>query len=456
MFGKNNKNNKVKPVPPTMPRQITVHRSPWKKSLKWLLIFILGIGLGVGAWILFSANSAVRKITTDGSQKSSLFSFLGDGSKLLKGQSDGRTNILLLGMGGSNHPGGTLSDTMIVVSINHKDKKVALLSIPRDLWVPIPGYNHAKINEAYSKGESDKKTTGGGGVLASKVVENVTGLPIHYYIRLDFEGFKKIIDMVGGVDVYVEKDLSDPYYPADNMIDYSPFKITAGTHHLDGAMALKYARSRETTSDFDRSRRQQQVMAALKEKLFSLNILANPKKITDLFNILGDHLRTNMQVDEIMAFWNVGKTLDTANMNSKVLDTAADGPLTASQDYRGYYIYPKKGIDKFEDIQKIAKNMFNEALAEMSVAKIEVSNGTSQRGTASTVSEFLSSYGYNVTKTDDAQGAYPKTVVYDYSGGKYAKIAQDIAAKLNSQVEIKNTLRSGVDIQVIVGQDYLR
>lgn len=349
-------NNKVKPIPPRMPREVHIRRNPWKKTLKWVLALIVGIALGAGVWLIFSANQAVKKITEGGA--SSVFSFLGEDTTMLKGESDGRTNILLLGMGGSNHPGGLLSDTMMVVSIDYKTNKVAILSIPRDLWVPIPGYGHAKINEAYSKGENDKEKTGGGGVLASKVVENVTGLPIHYYVRLDFEGFKKIVNVVNGVDVDVEKDLYDPYYPADNMIDYSPFKISAGPNHLDGAMALKYVRSRETTSDFDRSRRQQQVMSALKEKLISLNTLANPKKITELMSILGDHLRTNMQVDELMAFWNVSKNLDTANMTSKVLDTAAGGPLTAAQDNRGYYIYPRKGIDKFEDIQNIAKNIF--------------------------------------------------------------------------------------------------
>src|SRR3990167_298678 len=326
MFRKKN-NNKVQPVPPVSPsrggapppiKEVTIKRNPWKKGIKWAIFGIIVAILGVGIWIGITANRAIKKITAD-SGGSSLFSFLGDfNSSDIKGQSDGRTNILLLGMGGKNHPGGLLSDTMIVVSINYADKKVGMISIPRDLWVPIPGFSHAKINQAYSDGENNKKTTGGGGVLASRTVENVLGIPIHYYVSLDFEAFKKMVDTVGGIDVYVEKAINDPYYPAADMIRYDPFSISAGEHHLDGATALKYARSRETTSDFDRSRRQMQVMMAVREKVTTLGILANPQKITELINILGDHIRTNMQVSEIKALWEVGKTLDTVNIINKV------------------------------------------------------------------------------------------------------------------------------------------
>ncbi|MFA6492674.1 MAG: LCP family protein [Patescibacteria group bacterium] len=447
---------KVRPVP-HQPREVKVSHGRVKKTLKFFILGIILIILGIGIWVGVSANKAIKNITADSSNKSSLFSFLGSNNTAIKGQSDGRTNILLLGMGGKSHPGGTLSDTMILTSVNYKDNEMGLMNIPRDLWVPIPGFGHAKINEAHADGEKNKETAGSGGQLSSKTVENVFGVPVHYYISLDFEGFKKLIDTIGGIDVYVEKDLSDPYYPADNMIDYSPFKISTGQHHLDGALALKYARSRETTSDFDRSRRQQQVMAAVKEKILTLNILANPKKVTEIFNILGDHVKTNMSVEEIYALWNTTKTIDMTNIISKVLDTSADGPLTSSQDSRGYYIYPRKGIDKFQDLQFLAKNLFNEeATTNRSAIKIEVLNGTDTSGTASTAAQYLESYGYNVTKIGDARTKTNKTMVYDYSGGKYKTFAQEIADNLKGSVDTKEGSITGIDIQVIVGQDYLR
>jgi len=263
--------NKVQPVPPVMPREIKINSSKTSKIVKWFILVFLLIGLGVGSWVGYTANRALKKITDDsGNSNSSLFSFLGDfDSNNLKGKAQGRTNILLLGMGGKNHPGGMLTDTMIVLSINYSEKKIGLISVPRDLWVPIPGFGSAKINEAYADGEKNntaQKTTGGGGTLASRTVENILGIPIHYYVSADFDGFKKAVDTLGGVDIYVEKPIYDPFYPAANMINYDPFKIDAGQHHMDGALALKYARSRETTSDFDRSRRQQQVMSAMKDK----------------------------------------------------------------------------------------------------------------------------------------------------------------------------------------------
>lgn len=454
MFRKKNY-NKVQPLPPPQqPKEVMIKRSPWKKGVKWAIFGIIVAILGVGVWVGLTANRAIKKITAD-SGGSSIFSFLGDfNSGDIKGQKDGRTNILILGMGGKNHPGGMLSDTMIVLSINYTDKKVGLISLPRDLWVPIPGFSHAKINTAYSDGENNKKTTGGGGVLASRTVENVLGIPIHYFVSLDFEAFKKMVDTVGGIDVYVEKAINDPYYPAADMIHYDPFSISAGEHHLDGALALKYARSRETTSDFDRSRRQMQVMMAVREKILSLGILANPAKITDLINILGDHIRTNLEINEIRALWDVGKTLDTTNIVNKVLDTTAGGPLVASSDYRGYYIYPRKGIDKFSELQTLAKNLFAPEEEDISAVKIEVQNGTGRSGLATTVSQNLESYGYNVTKITSANAQYPKTIIYDYSNGKYQKVLDDLATILKGQVE-KKTGRTDIDILVILGQDYL-
>lgn len=454
MFGK--PKNKTQPVP--YPREVRISRNPWKKTLKIFVLVALILGVGIGVWVGFSANRAIKKITAESNRQSSLFSLLGNirpGN--LKGQSEGRTNVLLLGMGGKNHPGGMLSDTMIVASVKYSDKKLGLLSLPRDLWVPIPGYGQAKINEAYAQGESNKKTFSSGGALASKTVNEVLAVPIHYFVAMDFDGFKKIVDTVGGVDIYVEKDIYDPSYPADNMIDYSPFKISAGLHHMDGNLALKYVRSRKTTSDFDRSRRQAQVMAAIKEKVLSLNILANPKKITDLINILGEHLRTNMQIDEMYAFWEVSKTIDKTDIITKVLDAAEGGPLIGAQDWRGYYIYPRKGLNKFGELQTMAKNIFEVAQNDnnQTLAKIEILNGTSSRGVASSVSEYLTSYGYNITNIGDAQTRTSRTMVYDFSQGRYQDMAQEIAAKLQANLDTK-TQTSKVDIQVIVGEDYLR
>jgi len=446
-------NNKVKPIPrPKMPNEVTISRNPWKKRAKWLIFIIIFTIAAIGVWIGVVANRAINKITDDGQSKSSLLSLLSDfNTGNIKGKSEGRTNILILGMGGKNHPGGMLSDTMILASINYQDQKIGMISVPRDLWVPIAGYGHAKINEAYADGEKNKSTTTSGGALSSRTIENVLGVPVHYYLSLDFEGFKKMVDTVGGVDIYVENAINDPSYPADNMVDYSPFKLSAGLQHMDGSLALKYVRSRKTTSDFDRSRRQMQVMAAVRDKILSTGILANPKKITDLLNILGDHIRTNMQVSDIKSLWEVGKTLDTTNIISKVLDTSNDGLLVASQDSRGYYVYPRKGIDNFSEIQKMVKNIFTPEAEDGTSAKIEVLNGSGKAGIASSVSTYLESYGYNVTKIGNG-GETSTTTIFDCSSGKYAQTTEKIAGMLKAKKETKSCQ---TDIQIIVGQDYL-
>ena len=433
---------------------ITQYKRPKRKALKVILLSLLVIILGVGIWVGAAAYNALSKVTSL-SGNGNLFSVFSNNHTPLKGESDGRTNILILGMGGSNHPGGLLSDTILVMSIEWKTKKVSMISVPRDLWVPIEGHGSGKINEAHAYGQSNIKTTGGGGKLAGDTVSKVLGIPIHYFISVDFEGFKKMIDTVGGIDVTVEKDLYDPYYPADNMIDYSPFKITAGDHHLDGAMALKYARSRETTSDFDRSKRQQIVIAALKQKMLTANILANPKKLTDLLAILGDHIRTDMSPGDIKVFWDSIKDLDMANIINKVLDTSVGGPLTSSTSSGGaYIIIPKKGATNFTDLQTIAKNIFDTATTtDKTDLKIEVLNGSGKAGQGTLAADALKKLGYNITNVNNTTKT-TKSIVYNCTGLTSQGEATKIAESVHAQSENKTTCGS-VDIQVIIGQDAL-
>ena len=432
---------------------------PKHKTLKIILLAIIILILGVGVWIGAIAYKNIKKITAL-SGNNSLFSFLGDSRQALKGETDGRTNILLLGMGGKNHPGGMLSDTIIVISINWKTKQVAMITIPRDLWVKIPGYGYAKINEAYAYGENNK-TSGGGGKVSSDVVSEILGIPIHYFVSADFEGFKKLVDNIGGIDVINEKDLYDPSYPADNMIDYDPFKLSAGAHHLDGATALKYARCRKGNcgDDFGRGSRQLQVIKAIKDQTLSLNILSNPKKLVDLMNIAGDHIRTNMSVQEIKSLADVQKDLDTQNIISKVLDTSADGPLVSPpQDGRGSIILPKKGQGNYTDLQKIARDIFGVSSSSAAVQgesinknfKIEVLNGSNRIGKAKAAAKVLEKDGYEVSRIGDAINSYDTSIVYNCADKTAEQTAQDIAEILSAEVKTK-TVCSGIDLQVIVG-----
>ncbi len=453
---------------------------PRTNTLRWGIFIFLGLIIGLGVWLGASLFSSAGKVTSD-SGKNSILSMFSSKDKL-QGENEGRTNILLLGKGGDNHPGGNLTDSMEVISVDWTTNKIAFISLPRDLWVQLPGGGYSKINAANYYGDLNAKKTGSsGGKESSQVVGQVLGIPIHYYVTIDFQAFKEIVDKIGGVDIYVDKAISDPFYPAVDMVHYDPFYITVGQHHLDGVTALKYARSRETTSDFDRSRRQQQIITAIKQKLMSAQTFSNPVKITDLFSIVGNHVRTNMSVGEIKNLWTKTQAIDQANAASYVFDTNPKGPLVALQDERGYIIIPRKGIGKYDDLQNIAKNIFTltvdqmnqgyaispEAQAEIKPKintsetekvvvgpRIQILNAASQKDAATKLSQTLKSEGFNVVLTGNANDSYRQTTIYSCDNSTKTNInsvVKTLSNELKAVVKTKTSC-TGYDIQIIIGQ----
>ena len=247
-------------------------------------------------------------------------------------------SILLLGYGGGTHEGGKNTDTMMVIKIDPKTKTNLLISIPRDLWVPIPLVGSTetwyKINAAYPIGSNDRlyphkniEYTGeaGGGTLAKYVTSNVTGMPVDYFVAVDFTGFEKVIDTLGGVTITVDKSFEDPFYPLDTgttdpcgrsedevkaitatmsgdkleqmfTCRYEDLRFTKGSQLMDGVTALKFARSRHSLTDggdFNRARRQRLVLEAVKEKVLSLNFIP---KIIPTINTLKNHVQTDMDM----------------------------------------------------------------------------------------------------------------------------------------------------------------
>lgn len=448
MFGKNKKTveNNIETS-----SVLDKHLKPKKKLNKYTLI-VIGILVLVLGWFGFSAFKSYSKILTKNNKYASpILSFFGNiNADQLNGEGDGRINILLLGQGGVNHPGGNLTDTIQVVSIDPTNNKMATLSIPRDLYVKIPNRGGVKINQVYSIGEEQKQ--GEGANFAKETISEILDLPIHYYIKMDFDGFEKLIDQVGGVDVYVDKALYDPYYPAEDMVGYEPFYMESGNQHMNGNTALKYSRSRETTSDFDRSRRQQQILVAFREKVFSLGILTNPSKMMGIMQVLGDHLRTDMQTKELERMLTIVKDIDTKNIASRVLDNSVDGPLQTSTD-GGYYLVPKAG--NYTEIQRIAHELFTDPYLQKENAKIEVLNGTQTTGKGKEASDFLESYGYNIVSLEKADKIYDKTVIYDYSNNKYPFTLNYLSDRYKAEIIKKPSNGNGADITLIIGEDQL-
>lgn len=209
-------------------------------------------------------------------------------------QTDGRTNVLVLGIGDPGHAGQNLSDTIMVISVDHRSGDVAMISVPRDLRVSIPGHGYAKINQANSDG---------GPTLAEQTVANTLGIPIHYYFKTDFSGLKDLVDAVGGIQVTVTQELSDPEYPcASDENRACGIDIKPGTYHMDGAQALEYTRCRKGTcgNDFGRAARQQEVITKLRDKLATPGVYLNPATDASVLTALRAHSQTDMSVNNLI------------------------------------------------------------------------------------------------------------------------------------------------------------
>lgn len=352
-------------------------KSGWKLVL-WAVLLICLVYL---LWTGIAAALAFRKISTG--DKPVALQFLDTlKSNQLRGENDGRVNVLLLGKGGAKHPGGELTDSMMLVSINTKTKKLAMLSIPRDLTVPVKGYYASKINEVYYLGEQKKK--GDGLNNTKQVVSTLFNIPVQYAVMLDFSGFKNIVDTLNGVTVNVDKPLNDFLYPAPDMIHYEPLSVKAGVQTMNGDLALKYTRSRETTSDFDRSKRQEKVLVAIKDKALTLGVLSNPKKVSDLLTTLGDHLRMDFNLSELERFIVLMKDIDKNQIINKVLDTGAGGPLIGGVEEDGVYRIRPRGDGK--ELQEIAQDIFTIVITTTSTTSPQSSSTTSVKRTTTSAS----------------------------------------------------------------------
>lgn len=373
----------------------------------------------------------------------------------LRGEGDGRVNVLLIGVGGVGHTAGSLADTIMIVSIDPISKDVALLSIPRDFYVQIPNYGSSRINAAHTYGEL-YGVDGGGPALLRETVENVTGVPIHYYVRIDFEGFKAAIDAIGGITIDVPTRLYDPYYPDARLVGYEPLKIEAGEQYFDGELALKYARSRKTSSDFDRGRRQQEVISAVKNKALSISTLANPVKISQLFSSIGDHVKTDLQVNEILKLIDIAKSVDDSVIVNEVLDNGPDNYL-ASQNIGGAAVLvPKAGIGNYSQIQSFVRSLFVDGFIKKEQATVRILNGTGEPGFATRVGDRLKDFGYKVVSIDDADNSsYTKTVVYDSTNKLKPFTSQLLKLRFNvDHVQSAPSEYTDTDFTIILGQDY--
>jgi LCP family protein required for cell wall assembly len=323
-----------------------------------ILCSILGFTLGAGGFIyaefVFLRSSVIIRgestsnnlldMTTSNSKSVdwSKFHHLGDG----------RVNIAVLGIGGTTdtgqvHDGALLTDSIQIMSIDTIHKSVSMTSVPRDFY-----YKGNKINSVYAFAEA--KSPGSGGAAVKAALGDVLGITIPHFVVVDFTAAKEAVNTVGGVDILVPTAISDPTYPAANEVGYDPFYISNGMHHMDGTLALKYMRTRHSYNDFGRSKRQQVVMSAVKAKILSLGVLTNPLKISQLVASVGNHVKTDLQMDEIQSLIALYKDVPASAISTQVLDTTPQlGLLLDKMDsFAGYVEMPVLGPGKFDSIHE--------------------------------------------------------------------------------------------------------
>ncbi len=335
-----------------------------KKILASFVIIIIIAFAVFSSSIIFSNENLIKGFTN--------LNFLGQvgnlivsSDKPLKGEQNDRINFLLLGIGGNNHDGGNLTDTMILGTLKPSTNQIAMMSIPRDLYVKSTSSGWEKINAVNAYAEAKKP--GSGGEATREFLSNLLGTEIDYYAVIDFDGFEKLIDEFGGVDVYVDNDLIDYSYPILNREDAYPIasrfetlNIKKGWQHFDGATALKYTRSRHALgpegSDFARSKRQQKVLIALKNKIAQYNYLLDPSKIASLISAYGKNVSTNMQIWEMLKLAKLAKNADTEHpINYSLVEGHA--PLLYDQIVNGAYVLLPYG-GNYDKIKFVWQNIF--------------------------------------------------------------------------------------------------
>lgn len=431
-----------------------------KRRPRWVLrglIIVLALivlaGGAMAARAVLSLNKVIQKnsgVVADGLKGELELS-------KLKGEGEGRVNVLLLGTGDAGHAGEGLTDTIIVASIDPKTNDVVMLGIPRDLYVKIPGVGWDRINAAHALAEQQKP--GSGPELTKKTVSDVINQPIHYFVKVDFTGLKQGVDSLGGVDINNTDNLNDPEYPCEkNEGRQCGFKLKAGDYHMDGALALKYARCRKGNcgDDFGRSKRQQGVVVAMRDKAMQLGNILNPTKVSELISIVGDHLRTDISIDEMKRMVELGRKVNSNAIANKVLDAESEGLVKASNVGEASVVIPSAGIGNYTAIRSFVRSLFIDGYIKQEAAKVELQNGNAKPAAIYTVSGLLKSYGYNVSKTTaGAGGGDGKTRIIDYTKGKKPYTLKYLENRFKVSSEVADPpADSNAEIVIILGADY--
>lgn len=352
-----------------------------KKNAKWILTVILIGAIGILGFVGYKTYCKLVESGINLNPAATIFNTIANNNPELDKDENDLTSILIVGIDTRpSDPGLQNTDSIIVMTINHKTKEVTMISLPRDLWVesPIyPGY-FTKINAIYNICEADNK--GDGLQCLADVAETVTNLNIQYYGMIDLGGAVQIVDVLEGIDVDVENSFTDYMFPTPQNT-YETISFEEGIQHMDGETAIKFARSRHAQSsegsDFARARRQQRVIIAAKEKLLSMETLMDPIKILDLVDELSDSIKmSDITTEDIRAGLTLSQKIDKGSIYTMVLDPmAGNWNLLAEDPSAAYVLFPKAGEGNWEEIHTFISSYINSPALYSENARIYVYNG---------------------------------------------------------------------------------
>lgn len=370
-------------------------------------------------------------------------------------------SILLIGVDKRpDQTEGVRSDTLILVRVDPQERWAGMLSLPRDSMVSIPHLGWAKLNAAYAHGYANAaeiygagtEPDAGGGALAAETVEQFLGVQVDYVAQVDFDGFARLVDTIGGVLVDVPAPLLDAEYPTE---DYGVQRvyIPSGLQIMDGGTALIYARSRHTSSDFDRSRRQQQVLRALLDQVRARGLLENAALLPQLAEVAEQNVRTTLPIRDL-GMINGLAALARELRGDRIVQLSINPNDVAIDQEDGSSIYWNKA-----DIATLVARWRAGPQAEGEAARVQVLNGAAVDGLAGQVSAYLRARGFDLADASTAPHVYEHTLIIDYTGRPRTR--QRLAEMLGIEPRYVQGSpgpdappATQADIVVVVGRDY--
>lgn len=388
-------------------------------------------------------------------------------------ETGGHTNILFLGVAGKNEQGGNLSDSIILVSLNGNKGTVSMLSLPRDLYIDSE-IGSRKINEIYANASYGDREANGLKVI-KEVVEKFSGIPIHYVAVINFKVFEQMVDMLGGIKIFVPEDIVDPYYP-DSNFGFQTFIVRKGIQEFSGATALKYARSRKTSSDYSRAKRQQDLLFAIKEKAKESGALFNPNQLKNFYQTFSDNVVTDLGFPQLLELGKIIVGVDYQGLVSAVLndDPANRGGLLyapAREFYNGQFVLLPLSLS---DTQKFIELTLITPEILLENTQIKVLNGSPITGLANEFAQRLRRLGFHIIETGNYDSEEPvlesfytrvsnnevpltETFLQTYFGIKPFTPAVDETIKTPSQTVIEKSNAIAIeliDLNIVLGVTY--